>query len=241
MMALLSEGMSQDLDLAANLSYACADWLPFVSEKAVEEAAKHSFAGDLRIRAEQRACASWNVKAMPQAFNNPVRSNAAVLMVAGSDDPATPPRYGEAELRYLPNGREVLVRGAGHATELPCTDALIVEFVRAQSAKGQRTGASSCRGGAGRRGTCTRVKRRRAEEPSPPLLSTTSWIPPCRAARMGRMDTEWRGTHTARAVVCILPVALPGRSRAISSGRSFERGSRTRGGCPTTCSRFRRS
>ena len=134
--SLLSEGMSQDLDLAANLSYACADWVPFVSEQAVEQAAKHSFAGDLRIRAEQRACASWNVKAMPQAFNDPVRSGAPVLMIAGSDDPATPPRYGEAALAYLPNGREALVRGAGHAAELPCTDALIVEFVRAQSAKG---------------------------------------------------------------------------------------------------------
>jgi hypothetical protein len=30
----------------------------------------------------------------------------------------------------------VLVRGAGHTTETPCTDRLIVQFVRAQSAKG---------------------------------------------------------------------------------------------------------
>jgi pimeloyl-ACP methyl ester carboxylesterase len=58
------------------------------------------------------------------------------LMVSGSDDPASPPRYAEAELQYLPNAKEVLVHGAGHATETACTDRLMVEFVRAASARG---------------------------------------------------------------------------------------------------------
>ena len=73
---------------------------------------------------------------MPASFNQPVRSDAPVLMISGSDDPATPPHYAESAVKYLPNARIVLVQGAGHAAESPCVDALIVQFVRAQSAKG---------------------------------------------------------------------------------------------------------
>ena len=73
---------------------------------------------------------------MPASFNDPVRSDAPVLMISSTNDPGTPPRYGEAALRFLPNAREVLVKGAGHAAETPCTDRLITEFIRAGSAKG---------------------------------------------------------------------------------------------------------
>jgi pimeloyl-ACP methyl ester carboxylesterase len=73
---------------------------------------------------------------MPASFNDPVRSEAPVLMISGSDDPATPPRYAEAAAKYLPNAKIALVQGAGHAPDTPCVDALIVQFVRAGSAKG---------------------------------------------------------------------------------------------------------
>jgi pimeloyl-ACP methyl ester carboxylesterase len=56
-------------------------------------------------------------------------------MISGSDDPATPPHYAESAVKYLPNARIVLVQGAGHAAESPCVDALVLQFVRAGSAK----------------------------------------------------------------------------------------------------------
>lgn len=127
---------SSDLNMGAFLSYSCSDWMPFVSQSALNYARTHSFAGDLRIRAQRRACAIWGVPAKPASFNDPVRSDAPVLMILGSDDPATPPQYGEEALRYLPNGRAVLVKGAGHGADTDCTDKLELQFVRARSAKG---------------------------------------------------------------------------------------------------------
>ena len=118
------------------LSYTCADQIPFLDQRAVDDAAAHSFTGSLRIDAQRKACALWNVPAMPAGFNDPVRSDAPVLMLSGSDDPATPPRYAEEAAKYLPNAKIALVQGAGHAAETKCTDALVVQFVRAQSAKG---------------------------------------------------------------------------------------------------------
>ncbi|HKU67933.1 MAG TPA: alpha/beta fold hydrolase [Candidatus Baltobacteraceae bacterium] len=129
-------GFGTDLNDGAFLSYSCADMMPFISEQQLKDAAARSFTGDLRIRAQQEACRQWNVPAMPPAFNEPVRSDAPVLMILGSDDPATPAKYGQEALRYLPNGRAVLVTGGGHGADTPCTDALVEEFVKTGSAKG---------------------------------------------------------------------------------------------------------
>ncbi|HZZ64204.1 MAG TPA: alpha/beta fold hydrolase [Candidatus Baltobacteraceae bacterium] len=127
---------SGELDMAAGLSYSCADWIPFLSPQQVANASARSFTGDLRVRAQQRACSLWNVPAMPPSFQDPVRSTVPVLIISASDDPATPADLAQQALHYLPNGRQVLVRGAGHSTENTCTDALILQFVRARSAQG---------------------------------------------------------------------------------------------------------
>ena len=133
---VIAVGLNEDLTNGAWFSYTCAEFIPFLDQRAVNDAAAHSFTGSLRIDAQRKACALWNVPAMPAAFNDPVRSDAPVLMLSGSDDPATPPRYAEEAAKYLPNAKIALVEGAGHAGETRCTDALVVQFVRAQSAKG---------------------------------------------------------------------------------------------------------
>lgn len=129
-------GFGQVLNMGAFLVYSCADWTPFISPEQLVEARTHSFASDLRYRAQQQACATLHVPAMPPAFNDAVRSSVPVLMIMGSDDPATPPKYGQAALEYLPNGRAVLVKGGGHGADTPCTDKLVLQFVRTSSAKG---------------------------------------------------------------------------------------------------------
>src|SRR5579872_3514794 len=136
MVQTVVQGVEGDMPMGAFLSYSCEDLMPFITPAQLAFAREHTFAGDLRIRAQQQACASWNVPAMPASFNEPVRSSAPVLMILGSDDPATPPQYGEEALKYLPNGRAVLVNGASHGADNACTDALRVQFLRTLSAKG---------------------------------------------------------------------------------------------------------
>lgn len=135
MVNTVSLGFASDLNMAAYLVYSCSDMMPFITPEQLREAREHSFASDLRYRAQQQACAILNVPPMPAAFNEPVRSSAPVLMILGTDDPATPPKYGEAALRYLPNGRAVLVKGGAHGADTPCTDKLEIAFIHAGSAK----------------------------------------------------------------------------------------------------------
>ena len=132
------------VDVGANLSTTCAEDIPFITEREVRRTSADSFEGDLRVRAQQRACRIWKVEPVTAAFNNPVRTNIPILMVSGSDDPASPPKYAELALPFLPNARRILVKEASHVTELPCTDKLKVEFVLAGSARG--LDLSSCSG-----------------------------------------------------------------------------------------------
>lgn len=125
------------LDNGLNLSTSCAEDIPFITEAQVTTSSAGTFEGDARVRAQQRACKLWNVEAVSAAYENPVRSEAPILMISGSDDPASPPDYGHDALAYLPNARQMLVPGASHDSDLPpCADAIVVAFVRAQSAAG---------------------------------------------------------------------------------------------------------
>ncbi|MGA7354243.1 MAG: alpha/beta hydrolase [Candidatus Cybelea sp.] len=120
-----------------NLSVTCAEDVPFITEGDVTRDSIGTFEGDVRVRAQQRACKLWNVDPVPAAFADPVRSDAPILMISGSDDPATPPEYAREALAYLPNARIMLVSGASHDSDLPpCVDATIVAFVRARSPAG---------------------------------------------------------------------------------------------------------
>jgi len=125
-----------------NLSMTCAEDIPFITEADVVRSSAGTFMGATRVRAQQHACTIWKVRTVARAFATPVRSGAPILMLSGTDDPASPPQFGREALRYLPNARQILIPHASHEIELPCADRLIVEFVRARSAKNLDT--ASC-------------------------------------------------------------------------------------------------
>jgi len=117
-----------------NLSVSCSEDIPFIPETDVAAYSAGTFEGDGRVRAQQRACKIWNPVPAPASFQEPVHSDAPIFMISGSDDPASPPQYGLQALAYLPNGRQMLVPGASHDSDLPpCVDTLVVAFVRARS------------------------------------------------------------------------------------------------------------
>ena len=122
--------------IGLNLSVTCAEDLPFITEAQIATSSANAFQGDTRVRAQQEACRIWNVRRASASFAQPVRSDAPILMISGASDPATPPQFGREALRYLRNARQIVIPHATHDVESACTDALLVAFVRARSAKG---------------------------------------------------------------------------------------------------------
>ncbi len=130
-----TDNFGRGLDLGLNLSVTCAEDIPFISPADVARTSAGTFEGDARVRSQQHACAIWNVRRAPAAFQDPVRTTAPVLMISGSDDPATPPNYATEALASMPNGRQILIPNASHDSELACADALIARFVVTRNAR----------------------------------------------------------------------------------------------------------
>ena len=67
------------------------------------------------------------------------RPSDPVLLLSGEFDPVTPPRYGEAVARTLPNARHLVLRGQGHGVlGVGCTPRLLAEFLERADAGASR-------------------------------------------------------------------------------------------------------
>ena len=81
------------------------------------------------------ACSVWPRGARGEDFTAPLRSDVPALLLSGALDPVTPPRYGEAVVKGLSNGRHLVVDGQGHGTlVLGCMPKLVGQFIESTDA-----------------------------------------------------------------------------------------------------------
>jgi len=82
------------------------------------------------------ACGTWPHGTRPAGFNEPFASELPVLVLSGSDDPVTPPRYARDIVKHLPHGRVLELAGQGHAVlGAGCAPKLVDEFLRTLDAR----------------------------------------------------------------------------------------------------------
>ena len=82
------------------------------------------------------ACRNWPHGQRPDDFNKPLQSQVPALLLSGEIDPVTPPPYGEAVLKGLPNGRHLVLRGQGHnVSGVGCLPKLVGQFLETTDAR----------------------------------------------------------------------------------------------------------
>jgi pimeloyl-ACP methyl ester carboxylesterase len=125
----------------------CAEDVPMTDAAREAAEAKGTFLGDYRMRQQRAACEVWGRSPVPADFSTPVRSNAAVLLVTGADDPVTPPRNAVEVARTLPNSVNIVVPFGGHGLDgldgLSCIDRLQREVIERGSVAGLDTSCVS--------------------------------------------------------------------------------------------------
>ncbi len=90
-----------------------------------------------RARLFRRVCRIVPKGRVPEDAGRPPVVHAPVLLLAGSGDPLDPPRNLDGWRRLLPQGRLIVVRGAGHGTIVyACVQSLVARFVDHGSAGG---------------------------------------------------------------------------------------------------------
>jgi len=129
-----ADGPPSDTD-GLFLTIACAEDAPEASAGSVTQAAsavpepvRRALVAD--VIDQLQSCTSWAVR--PRHLD-PVRSSIPTLLLAGSVDPITPPRWARTAAETLPNATVVEVHGAGHGAidAGPCVQDAIVAFLAA--------------------------------------------------------------------------------------------------------------
>lgn len=122
------------------LSIVCSEEIPLFEAAAVPGATAGTFTGGFRLGREVRACGEWVRGWLPGDYRVPVRSDLPALILSGALDHVTPPRYGEAVARSLPNSRHLVLPTRGHNDTDPCVSGIVQAFVAAGRLEGLDAG-----------------------------------------------------------------------------------------------------
>lgn len=106
-MQRLSTGLMHGMEL----SVICTEDVDLMT---LDERAQQTRMGTIIQELFAVQCAEWPKASRPADFHQPVVSAAPTLLLSGSWDPVTPPRYAESVLAQLSNARHIVVQGRGH-------------------------------------------------------------------------------------------------------------------------------
>lgn len=130
----IRHGLDVAIARGMQLSVICVEDIPFLKEADIQAETSGTFYGSDKAHAYIRACEQWPRGDMPAKFRQPIKSNLPVLILSGELDPVTPPYLATPLLRWLPNGRQVLMHNATHYI-YDCQEKLAREFIEKGTAK----------------------------------------------------------------------------------------------------------
>jgi len=138
-------GIRQVLHYGLFLSMRCAEDLPFVDLEAERRDADGTMLGTYRIDRELENCTVWPRAELYSDRHRPVRSDVPVLLLSGSEDPVTPPEYGDRVASTLPNSLHVVFDNRGHGFFDPAAIECLYTIVEPFMSKGSGDGVdASC-------------------------------------------------------------------------------------------------
>jgi pimeloyl-ACP methyl ester carboxylesterase len=138
---LLTLAFSRDLPKGAMsegmfLSVVCAEDRPRIHADEIAREAQGRFLGAAFFDTRMKPCEFWPKGDVNDDFYQPVVSAKPVLIVSGTDDPITPPSWGDQVARSLTNAKHIVVPGSGHgSTGRGCVPQLVGKFLEQASVK----------------------------------------------------------------------------------------------------------
>ena len=130
---MLGEQMADSITMGMQLSVICTE---DGGELKADPADEHTLLGNALVDYLVAQCAIWPRGMRPAGFRAPLKSDVPALLLSGEFDPVTPPRYGDAVVKTLANGRHLILRGQGHnVIGIGCMPRLMAQFIDGADAK----------------------------------------------------------------------------------------------------------
>lgn len=127
------------------LSVICHEDVPAIDMAKARAASSRTLMGSWMLDQYRAACAHWPALPHDPAFSaRGVTVRVPTLVLSGSRDPVTPPRYADEVLRDFPTSHHLVFAGFGHGIPGRCANDYVKRFM-AEPAK--HPGAPVCEGG----------------------------------------------------------------------------------------------
>jgi pimeloyl-ACP methyl ester carboxylesterase len=124
---LLDADLSADMNGGMSMSVLCSEDADLLHEQPKDA---DTILGNVLVQGIKAQCDVWPHGTRPDDFHAPLHSDKPILILSGSRDPVTPPRYGEQIMKNLSNARHLVLKGQGHAVSFRgCMPKLIEQFV----------------------------------------------------------------------------------------------------------------
>lgn len=123
---------SLDESLAGGMHNAiiCTEDTPFVERNMDRSALDQTYIGSELLDAMFSNCTGWLPGVLDDDFKTPVVSSVPTLVLSGSDDPVTPPEYGDRVTKHLSNSLHLVNENQGHMqASLGCMPKVLAEFI----------------------------------------------------------------------------------------------------------------
>lgn len=142
--AIAQRGLRSDRSLRNILSFGmllcvtCAEDIDRIDPDSIERETGGTFLGDARVRQQIAVCEFWPRSNLPVDYGDPVSVDVPVLLLSGTLDPVTPPRWGEEAARHLPNSLHLVVPGT-HGVGGGCITSIMQQFLAQGTVEGLDT------------------------------------------------------------------------------------------------------
>jgi len=119
-------------------SVVCAEDVPFFDAHAIDrQALAATYLGTRQLDRLQTVCRLWPHGPVDADLHAPLVSDLPALLLSGSDDPLTPPKYAREVEQGLRHSLSVVLEGFGHGQlTAPCVDRVMAQFLEQASVNG---------------------------------------------------------------------------------------------------------
>jgi pimeloyl-ACP methyl ester carboxylesterase len=124
-----------------NDTVVCSEDVPFYHVDSAERAElARTFLGTSQLDGLQAICKVWPHGPVDTDFHQPLHADVPALLLSGSNDPITPPRYAAQASRGFAHSLSLVVPGFGHGQLTdPCMAGVMARFVGQASVSGLDT------------------------------------------------------------------------------------------------------
>lgn len=130
---IMNKNLNEGIMHGMQLSVICAE---DADELKADPAMDKTLLGNSMITFIKAQCEAWPHAKRAVDFRAPLKGNVPVLLFSGEFDPVTPPRYGNAVAKFLPNSRHLIVKGQGHnVMPVGCGPKIFARFIDSADAK----------------------------------------------------------------------------------------------------------